>query len=137
MKTRQEILKIKAKKIIIVVLAMIMIFSTFGCTKGENKTDKAYDEALIILTSYIDVEDAKYNGCDMTTFTFVDRESAEDFAYYWLDRGYTVGGVIEHTNTGYFTVDVIEKEFDDICRETVMALGGYEVAIQARRGSGN
>ena len=117
------------KKIFITMMVTIMAVTAFGCKRGENKTLSRQDETLLIMTSYIDVDDTK----EGTQFEFDDRESAEDFMYYWLDYGQTVSGVIWNSDTDNYYVTVCESRFDEVCREVLNENGGYEAAHAAFR----
>lgn len=114
------------KKMIILVMAVIMLITT-GCSTGarrnaQHREESREDETRRILTSYIGVEDVE----EGTEFEFIDRESAEDFMYYWLDYGHTVSGIIYHTDTNHYYVTIAEEErFDEVCRATLNSYGGY------------
>ena len=133
MKNENKIGEIRVVVTIVTIISFLICsaISATGCSKGHNRTEEAKREALRILTSYVYVEDTEYNGVKTTTFVFTDDEYAEDFMYYWLDRGYTVSGIIWRSRTDDYTVEVIEERFDDICRETLIGLGGREEAIKA------
>lgn len=107
------------KKIIVLVMAAIMLFT--GCSTKTHREESREDETRRILTSYIGVEDVE----EGTEFEFIDRESAEDFMYYWLDYGQTVSGVIYHTDTNHYYITVVEERFDEVCRATLNSYGGY------------
>ena len=110
------------KKVIIMVVMVIMALAMVSC-KSENKTETRKEQTARIMTSYTQSWSTEYNGEPSTTFRFNTREEATEFMYYWLDYGYTVSGVIEYTTTPrYYTVEIMEPEFNDVIRELRRAL---------------
>jgi curli biogenesis system outer membrane secretion channel CsgG len=106
------------KKVIIMVVMVIMTLSLVAC-KTENKTETRQEYTARVLTSWTEADS---NG-KSTVFRFNNREDATDFMYYWLDYGETVSGVIEHTTEPkYYTVEIMEPEFNDVVHEVIRAL---------------
>ena len=98
------------KKFLVLVTAIIMIFTTTACSKGQNKTLSEADRVRNIVTSYIGVEHTD----EGTEFAFASEEQARDFEYYWLDHGQTVSGIVIKSRTGYYYVTVVEEDFEQV-----------------------
>ena len=111
----------KMKRIFTIVTVAVLALTMIGCKKESNRETRQ-QKIIRIMKSYVEVEDTEYRGTPTTTFRFEDRDTAEEFQEYWLDEGQTVSSVIEWTDSHTYTVEIIEEDFDDVCRELVRAL---------------
>ena len=103
-----------------IIMAMIMVLTMVGCKK-ESKIETKNERIIRIMESYTRSWDTEYNGEPTTTFRFATRNDAKNFADYWLDYGISVGCIWE-VEGNYYTVEIMEEDFENVCEELVRAL---------------
>jgi hypothetical protein len=107
------------KKFLAVLMVTLTILTALTSCGKATKKESREDETRRILTSYIGVE---YTD-EGTQFEFADRESAEDFEYYWLDYGQRVSGVIWNSETDFYYITICDEyDFDVVCENALRGI---------------